>query len=229
MRNVIADQDVSLVVPFMVDGEFVTPDTGSVVYSVRNGQGTLIGALTNVTATVAAGATQTIITIAAAHNSKTLDYETRSVMISFKKNGNTFTLVEAYRINAWINILGLNEFELPDHDIDLIDAYYTLTDALGDTSLADALVSGTTKAKYANRAVAIQAAIAQCTSIPMRAMRSEKSGDTSYDRYPRRDWSMLERDLSSDLEQALDLIITGVKSVPTNFILGTRTDRVTGA
>jgi len=239
MLNFAAGQDVSLVIPFKVDGEYVTPDEDSVSYSVRDAQGVLISALTNVSVTLTPGVTDTSITIPATNNTKTLDFETRSVIVTFKVSGQTHNLTLAYRLSDWVNlfinggtvrgILGLNEFELPDADIDIMAAYASLNDELGDTTLPDALTSGTIKAQAANRAVALKAAIEQCTSIPMRAMRSERSGDTAYDRYPRRDWTSLERDLSAELELEVDKFRVTTKDIPTTFLVGARTDVITGA
>lgn len=238
MLNFTAGQDVSLLVPFKVDGEYITPDAGSVSYSVRNTQGDLIGALTDVSITLGAGVTDTSITIPASYNSKSSDFEIRSVIITFKASGHTHTLVLVYRLSEWANltangdtvrgILGLSEFELPDADINIMEAYASLSSDLGGTTLADALTSGTLKAQAANRAVALKAAVNLCVSIPMRALRSERSGDTAYDRYPRRDWSSLGRDLSSELESEVDTFRVTIKEVQPTFLVGSRTDVITG-
>lgn len=239
MLHFTADEDVTLTIPFIVDGEYVVPDEDSVVYSVRDTTGALIAGLTSVAVTWVANATEAFITIPAVNNAQTVEHEIRSIIVSFTVGGKPHSFRENYRLHPWINttvtpesvraLLGLTSIELPDRDINIPAAYYILGRTMGGTTFADALVSGTYKAELANSAIVVQAALSFVISIPMRAIRSEKAGETAYERYPRRNWDNLTTQLTNELEKLLDGISGTVKAIPSGFVVGTRTDPITGA
>jgi hypothetical protein len=243
MLNFTAGDDVSLVVPFTVDSEYQTPDTGTVTYSVRDNTGTLITGLTNISLYVTSGITETAITVPAINNAISLPTEIRTLICSFKVGSKPYQFVQAYRLNPWLNIamteddvrrqLGLSSTELPDADVDFYGAYYlldaqinTMTQSTG--MLAAALSSGTINAKYANDALVYKAAFDLMPSLPARLLQKEQLGQASYQRYSGFDFGALHDMIADLLEDALTNITGMASTYPSLLTVGTRPDIIKG-
>jgi hypothetical protein len=244
MLNFTVGDNVTIVVPFLIDSEYSTPDTGSVSYSVRDNTGTLISALTNVSVYVAAGLTEFPFQIPGSYNAVSLPTEIRSLIVTYKVGGNPYQFVQAYRLNPWLNItgspddvrrqLGLSSTELPDADVDFYSAYYlldaqinTLTQSTG--MLAAALQSGTINAKYANDALVYKAAFDLMPSLPARLLQKEQMGTTSYQRYSGFDFGALHDMIADLLEDALTNITGMASTFPSLLTVGQRPDILKGS
>lgn len=238
MLRFTAGEDVTLVVPFLADGEYATPDADSVVYSVRDNAGALFPDYTAVPY-AHEGADRAIITLPASINAKTLTTEYRTLIVSYAVEGKPFRAACSYRLDDWLNItvgaaevraqLGLSAEELPDEDIDLPKAYYSLDRDLGDGLLSAALSAGGVEAQFANDAVVYRAVLDLLPSLRLRVLVEEKSSTTSYRRLAEVDFDALTAAFSSMLEDVLTSVAGGESTYAVPFVASTRTDPVTGS
>ncbi|MDR3436430.1 hypothetical protein [Telmatospirillum sp.] len=246
MLNFTASTAVTIVAPFLVDSEYVVPDTGSVTYSVRDNTGTLITALTNRALTPATTATEIAVTIPASDNAVTLSTEIRSLIVSYTVNAQPYQFVSAYRLNPWLSIavtpadvrskLGLSSTELPDADVNFYDTYYVLDDKLSTltatatvvVTMAASLASGTLNAKYANDALIYQAALDLFPSLRARLLHKEGQGTTSYERYSGFDFDGLHDQITDLLEDALTNMTGMTSTYPSMLVVGKRRDIIGG-
>lgn len=239
MINFTAGENVSIVVPFTLDGEYVSPDANSVTYSLRDNAGALISTATDIAATLAAGATETVITLASTLNAKTLLTEKRTLVVKFAVNAHPQTVVVPYRLNDWLNIavtaedvrghIGLTRAELPDDEVDLYNAFYLLEDLMGAGVMSTALASGTILAQFANDALIFKAAHDLIPSMPARVLRKEGSGTTSFERFSHFDFDALHDKIAAFLDEAMARISGQPSTFPSLVVAGNRTDPVTNA
>jgi len=227
---------VTLVFPILVNGEYATPDAGTVTYSLRDNLGALISAQTDVA--LSNVGTDAFVNIDASYNTKVLKTELRTAILKFFVNGYPYQITQAYRIADWLNItaspddvrtlFAFSRTELPDEAIDFYESYLILDNQLGGTVLSDALSSGTIKAKYANDALAYRAAFDLLPSAPLRALRKEAVGTSSYERFSHVDFDDLHDKIVGLLEEAI-LNITGITpTYPTMLVKGNRMDVIGG-
>jgi hypothetical protein len=239
MLSFLADENVTLVVPFLVDDEYVVPDTGSVTYTLRDNLGAGITGQTNKPVAPTAGRTEWPISILAIYNGKALETENRTLTVSFTYNLAPYHWQVSYRLTDWFPhivgpndvraILGVTRYELPDEDLDIAAAYLTINTDLGGSVLYNALVVGGMKSLAANNAITYKAAIDCLPSLPGRVLREESNGTTKTSRFSRWNFKEIEEKLSEKLSLAM-ATITGVdESFPSLMVAGSRTDPVTNA
>jgi hypothetical protein len=234
---------VNIYVEFIVDGEFATPDASSTSYTVYMNDGSAHGTIANVPLSVAAGATGAnvrlvttdIITKDAAKKS-----ERRLLSVAFKVGGRQYTaelpfvLVDAHNLSISPadvrSYLGVNEVQLPDRDIDLVEAYWATEDVVGASNLATALSAGTRVTSWANKAVLYAAALHVIPSLRLRLFKEETQETATLIR-DKVDWQKLTKDTSELFSQAVkNAVPAAVTSVTPNLLLvTTETDPVTGA
>jgi len=229
-----AGENVTLNFDFKVDGEFVVPSSASWVLRLHNGvqDGSAV-ALTGLT-------TSASIQIPALKNALTVGslYENRFVLVSFIHNGRSHTIVQPYKLAAFVPITtvaddvrrltGLVESELPDADIDILGAYFKLFDAYA-TDFSNQLVATTYKNRLANEAIALQAAIDVAISFPLRVPQSVKSEDSQFIRTSKIDWGAMELSLRRQLQENLTAVISVEETTVDVFSVSTQTDPFTGA
>lgn len=229
-----AGENVTLNFDFKVDGQFVVPASAS--YTLRNHLGAAVGSAVNLT-----GLTTTVsIQIEADDNTLTTGalYENRYVLVTFTYNGRSYTLVQPYKITAFVPITatpadvrrltGLTENELPDAEIDVLSAYFQLFDSFS-TDFSSALTATNYKNRQANEAIALQAAIDVASSFPLRAPVSARSEDSQFARIAGLDFAAMELELRRKLQQALTAVISVEETTVEVFSVATPTDPVTGA
>lgn len=229
-----AGENVTLNFDFKVDGEFVVPTSAS--YALRNHLGVQVGNLVTLTDLT----TSASIQILAANNTIATGalYENRYVLVMFSHNGRTHTLVQPYKIAAFVPIAstpadvrrltGLTENELPDAEIDIMSAYFQLFDSFG-TDFSSHLTATTFKNRQANEAIALQAAIDVASSFPLRVPVSARSEDSQFARIAGLDFAAMELELRRKLQQALTAVISVEETTVEVFSVATPTDPVTGA
>ena len=238
MVDFVSGSDVTLSIPFLVNGEFATPDAGSVTFSVRDNSGTLLITNQAYTPTNNVG----LITVPAVYNTKTLTTENRAVIVNYSVASQLYQMVQRYRLTDWFNFtcgpddvraqLGVSSTELPDADIGIVDGYFSLKDDLNtnyQTNLDAALTAGGLMTSYANIAVVCQTCHDLFGSLRLRALNKEQSGTTSYQRFASINWDRVEDDVSARMEQAIQFITGVTASFPPIFVGGSRTDPITNA
>jgi len=232
-----ADEDVSLFVPLIVGGEYVTPDVGTASYRVRGNAGTLISGPTPITTD--ANTTAVTITVPGAANAITKAVENRFVVLDFQVGGAPHRIERNYKLTAWAPVtasfaevrakLGVTEFELPDQDIDLLSSYLFIKDELG-TVFTDALTDGSTSSLIANDLVAIRTALAALPSLQLRVMQSEKSDVVQMSRPTKIDYPALHRHLTDLYAAGVSKLTSVAETTLTLFTVATRSpDPFTGA
>lgn len=234
---VLDDEAAVVAFDLLVDGEFVSPDSDEVTYSVRNAAGTVVQ---NGTLSLGAEDTKAIVTVLGTNNAKATDYDYRYVRISFLYDSNSYTIEKSYRIIDWVplavsasdvrNFIGLGEDELPDHEIDLVDAYVKVSDENSeDFTLSTILAAGDRKSYYANAAIRYRAAIEIFNTLYLRIHQSEQTDNIVVKRFSKLDIPALRRTAEKLYGQAVTAVAEGTQTEVTTFLVATPVDAVTGA
>jgi hypothetical protein len=231
-KTYIADRDVTLSLPFLVDSpngyDYVVPTTATA--TVRDHSGVAIPGYVDID--LAPTSTQATITVLAADNNKTRTIERRVIEYTF--DGHSREL--AYYLIDWVSIdvtpddvrrlLGVNVSELPDTDIDIYGAYQALATQLGGITVMDAALD--TDLLRANRAIALFEALRQIPALQLKAAKTVTSGQDGFTRFDV-DWEALQRALKGALA-AETSVITPTAVPATLFTTAGRTyDPFTGA
>lgn len=209
-RYEVAGEDATCVLPFIVEGpngpDYVVPDASSVTWNVRDHLGATM--LPSWAALVTGpNDTQVVVTIVAALNTKTRQFERRQIEYRWTTAGVPYKRTASYMLSDRVLMdatpdqvrerLGVSRAELADHEIDLIAAYHILAETLGGTVLKDMLDAGTLSTLKANRAIVLQAALFALPSLRLKAAQAEKSGAESFTRFDI-DWDALEKALKNE-------------------------------
>ena len=120
--------------------------------------------------------------------------------------------------------------ELEDHEVDLYQAYYELQTWV--PSLSTLLQAGTVTSLRANDAIAIMAAILLATSLVARYAQRTVSADSELTRATKFDPKELVAELEAKLDDLINQLTASDPTLvtnPTRFLVGTRTDPITGA
>lgn len=233
-RYEVVGEDVVCVLPFLVEGpngpDYVVPDANSVTWNLRDHLGATMLASW---ATLLTGPddTQAVVSVVAALNTKTRQFERRQVEYRWAVNGIPHRRTVAYLLCDRINMdatpeqvrerLGVSRSELADREIDLIAAYHLLAESLGGTKLKDMLDLGTLDTIKANRAIVLQAALFALPSLRLKAAQAEKSGAESFTRF-NVDWDALEKALKTESAAAAGTLAGSGGSAL--FVLSSRPD-----
>lgn len=177
------------------------------------------------------------LTLDAAHNGITADWENRYVLITYIVNAQTYEKSFPYQLGGFIpltataegvrSLIGLDQQELPDRDIDLIGAYHDLLDEYG-TSVSDAVVATGTKNRDINRAVTAKAALGIVESIEMRTRIQIRTENTTVVRSERIDFEKLANAIRGRLRSAMDEVTDNLSTTAALFVVSSPTDIVTG-
>lgn len=239
MLTFVQGEAVTITVPFARDGEPFLADAGSVSWSLRDQNGILMSGYLDQDP-VEATDTFAIITVPSLANAVAVDriFEKRFVVVRGTRDAVPFQAQVAYRLAPWLNhtvtadavraFIGTDAGELPDAEIDLVAAYFTL--AAGLPSLADALASGTRSEQVANDALKGQAVLDVLPGLRQRMSKREEDGTMKVERFEI-DFDKLAAD-ATHLVAAAGVVIglfDDTLTAPVLFILGSpTTDPVTG-
>jgi hypothetical protein len=232
---------IAVIVPFdiLVDGNFVSPDVGTVTYTLRDNTALPVSGQTTVPVTTTVNQTSVTISITSSYNSKTLTTENRWVDLNFQVAGKAYTLTYAYTLVDYLPIrateadvralIGCSYSELPDSDIDLITAFYDLADQTTVASLTAALTGGGRTSMVANRSIAAKAAMLILPSLQLRVNLLEKSDGSSFSRFTKMDWEKLEASLSAISSEIIGVTSPSSSASAVFLFTNLPTDPVTGA
>lgn len=228
-----ADEDVTLSIDYVVDGEFVIPTAAWAV--VRDHLGVVIPGLEAVN--LATSSTTASLTILAANNAVAsgMDFSNRYISVFFNHGGAQYRRELSYRLHPFVPMtvthddvrreLGLGTDELPDRDINIYGAYLALKDEYG---IDTALLAGDLTNQAANQAIAVKAAIELTWSLPFRAAVKMKSEDAAIDRMSEFDPMALRIQLGQRLAGFLDIVDGTTNTGTVSLVLSTPTDVITG-
>ena len=122
--------------------------------------------------------------------------------------------------------LGLDRSELPDEEIDVVQAYFTLV-SLHGSNFTDAFGGTGIRTLSANKAIVLQAAIDVVDSLPLRAFSMMRSEDAEMQRFAGIDFELLANTLKSRLTAELQVAKNTSAAELTIFDLTTPTDVIT--
>jgi hypothetical protein len=239
MSYQLPNTDVPLFIEFRSDGEFVIPDANTVRWTVRESSGVPVSGYNNVSVP-GITTTQTTLTVLAASNVLPGGAEvlTRFVEVNFTLIGVPQVMRFDYKLHTWIPmtvvpadvraVYGVREKELPDSDIDLLQAYLDLKGKY--PTFGTFLTDTTGLAGYANRALALKAALNVLPSMPVRTMKEESLSNAGQIRATI-DWEALGLKLQAQLDDLLEttLEVTSEYTVAPVFLLTNPTDVITNA
>lgn len=237
MLDFLAGAAVTITVPFARDGEPFVPSAGAASWTLRGQDGVVLttGALTGIADTSA----QVVIDAAQATITGGRIFEKRTLLVSAEHEGQPYRWAATYRIHAWLNLtadagavrsfIGCDESELPDGDIDLLGAYLKVVGKAGQAAVTTALASGTLLEAQANTAVTAQAVLDVLPGLAQRLAKRETDGNRNIERF---ELDVVSMDLKARtaLKDALEAVavVDDTTTVPTIFVVATRTDPVTG-
>lgn len=237
MLNALTGEGVSIVFDIIEDGVFVSPDVGSVTYTVRDNSGQGIIGHTSQPVTTVEGQTTVMLTLPGGINTKSKTFELRTVELTYTVGGRNGKTRQSYRVHDWMPysvsqsdvraFVGLSEAELPDHEVDLVVAYLTLKEDLAD--LDDHLTSGDLSAIRANRAIVCTAVLSLAHTIQLRAMHSQSSETARVARYTNIDWNRVTHQASSELSELNKVLTNSLEASVPLLTISTGIDPITGA
>ncbi len=236
-----ADVDAVVAVEFLVGGEYVIPDAGTLSATVRGNSGDFLPGFNPLSLQNVSG-TMTTFVIPASNNSIMGPLETRWVSVSFKVKGFPQVIDQSYRLTPFLpiqktfddvrNLVGATYTELPDNSIDLIEAYFKLSFDIG-SAFAPALLMANRASICANNLIALQAAITALPSLQTRMLKGEISHGEEWQR-SKVDFVQLLADLRNAFNMelsALNNVLSGVTastSISPIFIVTSPVDPITG-
>jgi hypothetical protein len=239
MQHVFAGQATSILIDFIVDDEFVMPDVGTVNYTVRDNTGNPVVGHISVAVVTTTETTTISVVIPAEVNTNALEFENRFMTVEFQVGGQSYQIQKIYRVINWINIsaqrhqvrehLGISPQELPENEVDLIEAYYDVKEDLGSTDLDTILTAGSRLTFYANWMIIYKAALKALPSLQLRVLQSEKTDTLQRARLAKIDLDKLGRDTSAVYSNAKAIVTGVVTENPTLLLVTTEIDPVTGA
>lgn len=233
-------KDYNYKIDFIVDGDFVSPDSASV--TLTNNAGTVVGSIQDTPVTIPSGATSALFTVPGSANTKTLAYELRYLTVTFIYQGKTYQIRDFYAIRDSLRLpityddvralSGLSNAALPDERIDLLLAYSQVQLELPDLNLDNLLATGSAQIPYLQQAVALKAAINSTGVLELMVFQSEQADNTLYKRFATMDFADIGLRLSNLYRFAIAQLSGETIDSAINgpiFVVVTGDDPVTGA
>lgn len=219
----------SLFFAFMREGEFVIPDSGSIKLTIRDNAGAVItgyDALAQADCLVST----LVVVVPAELNTLVGAFETRFVRLDFTSGGEPLFAEKAYRVSSFVpltatpedvrSVFGARAGELPDADIDLREAYFTLLEEY-PTEMAGA-ITGASTSRSANRLTVLRTAWFLLPSMPNRVLK-EDSMNTATQIRDSADWERIGVQIQTEMELMISTLrsaasVAGSNS-PTSILL----------
>ena len=163
----------------------------------------------------------------------------RFLVVGWTSDGGQERLTHPYRVVRWFphtvtpqdvrNELGLNsEYELLDADVDLVAAAEMVEVSV--PNLIAILANADSTTLYANRAVALRAALNLGNSLQLRAAASMSSDTVKFSRFAKVDFGLILKRMLEEYGDILQTLRSAETTVPTIFSLSTpASDPITGA
>lgn len=225
----------SFLVQFRNRGEPAIPDQGSVTYTLRGHDGALLAGHAAVPVETGALAVETVITVPADQNLIAGSLERRSITVNWTFKSAPKETRLSYWLHAWLNFsttpadvrkyIGANESELPDDDIDLVEAYIEVAKMVTVEALVSKLQTDPLQAENALLAYAVLSVI---PSLKSRMAQEQADGVLSFTRPDLRNFDELRVEARSMLDNFV--LNTAGQSLGDTPLLafGTRPDVITG-
>lgn len=236
-----ADKDLSLGIDFMVNGDFVVPEIGSVKATLRTQTGAIRPEWDAVVQTTTAETTSLAILIPAVDNAiiGTMP-EARHLQVDFIYNNQQYSIKKSYYLIEWLGITatakdvrdyyGLTTREVSDEDVSFERLYFTLAKETGLVDLAE-LFSNAATHMDANRLLVMMAVYEMIPSLQLRLRQSERSDQVQYLRLFRLDFDRITKDVAGEiasLRTALGLSSGDTELAKSLLLLSQPTDAITG-
>lgn len=239
----LAGQDHTVVIEYIVGGQPVVPDAGTVSFKAWDHAADLVK---DESYTPDPGVPPTQLEVLLDSTFNTIDsaavFEARYVRVDFEWNSKPYFTLKNYRLHRMIpmivtaenvrSLIGADIEEIRDEEIDLVGAYFALSSSTS-FSINSALLSPTLLNIAANEAIALLAALNFLPSLQTRLLKLEKSEASGYERSTI-DFEQLKADLTAKYNARIAEVTTGTggtaltAEVPTLFIVTKQTDPVTG-
>ena len=213
-----------------VDGDFAVADPGTLRLLLRDNVGTVITGYDRVA--LDDPTTQLVSVTIPAEVNVIADvlFETRYATFEYQVNGRHLSHKIIYRLNNFIplqalpedvrGLLGAEEKELPDADIDLLESYLLLLAEHGDDFNEIVL--------HANWSVVLHAAIRVLPGLPAKMLQTEQFNNAESQRM-KVNFSSLRNTLERQLEESLQATLGApALPLPSLLVVSTPTDPVTG-
>lgn len=239
MLNILTGTNATLSVAFMFQGDYEIPDANSVTYTLRDNLGNAVPGYVDLPLTPAAGATSVSIVIPGSENTNAKTFELRTVVVSYTVNGAGRAIPFTYRVINFVQmtatpddvrrLLSVAANELPDSDIDLIEAYFLVANEVTPSVLTTALSAGDITTIAANKALAARAALEVIPTLQLRILQVEQSATDVAKRYSGVDFQAV-RDYVASVYAQNKATFTGITTVTYEMaVMVTPLDAVTGA
>lgn len=207
----IAGKALSLYVEFKQGGEFVIPDVGSLKLTLRGNDGVVLVGYDASALADTLLSTLVVVVPSDVNVVTTPPVETRFMRLDFTAGGQPLFIEQSYNLSPFLPLIatpsdvrarfGARVAELPDSDIDLIGAYFTLLEDY-HSAMSNALVQTTTR-RLANTAVILKTALLLGGSMPGRMLKEEALNNASNLRGVI-DWEALQRKNEAELAITLN-------------------------
>jgi hypothetical protein len=235
----ISGAPYTLTVEYFQGGEYVVPDEGSVSYTLYDNSGAAIVAQTDVAVATDNTSQQSQITISGTYHTIAggKSFEQRTLRVKYKRDGKDYTTEQWYYVTGNLNLrvrpqevlllLGIREGEALLEEVDLVQAYFKVSSALGSTVFGTALSSGGITQIKVNEAVKITAALDLAAVIELKAFR-KFGNELNYSRFEKIDFAGIRATLKSNLADALSAATNVVSTAPSLFTVTQPVDPLTG-
>lgn len=234
----VSGQGNTVLVEFKKDGEFVIPDPGSIKLTIRSNSGLVVGGYDK-QAQVGVLSSTWLLAVPGAVNITNEEREARYIIVDFTSGNYPCSFRVSYRLTAFLPIqvlpqdvrtlLGLREEELKDFEVEIYDAYFALLRS--NPALGANLVTGNDATMYANKAIALKAALLVMPSVPLRAAKQDSLNNATLLRATI-DYGKLQAELEGQLSDALANMgsVTAISYAATPLLLlTTPVDPITNA
>lgn len=239
MLAYLKDQAAPLLIRFMESGEPFIPDVGSVTWSLRGHAGTLVPGYVDTPLSTGVTDVEKVLTVPALQNTITGTnfFEKRSVIVSALRAGRPWSSVVHYQVIPWLlhtvtpqsarALIGLDQYDLDDSEIDIFGAYLFMRNRLTDTVIVAALSAGTQVEARANRAIGAKAILDALPALSNRILKSKTDGTIKAERF-KFDIELMRRTLQGYVDDAVFDALGDNGASTLAYSFGTPTDVITG-
>ena len=185
--NLTAGEAATVTVPLTLHGEPFVPDSNQIHWALRGHVGSSV-----VASTLLTGVTNSFANIALSAPNLPLGSEARelrTLIVTGTVGGVVFSIRKSFHISGFLNysvteqdvrtFIGITESELPDTEIDLVEAYFDLSDQVD----IDAFVGTEAQQRLANKALVAQTVINLLPGLPQLLSKKDEDGTSAVERF----------------------------------------------
>lgn len=236
--DVFAGTPTALTIPYIIGTQPVSPDAGSVTYTIKDQLGTPMVGLADIAYAGTGFEMKILVPSTANQISGSRRFERRTVVVNFKVGGEEMQISSTYRIvpeptytvtptdvRAFI---GIEDHEMPDEDIDLLSAYLVVEKEITADVLTTALSAGTTDEIAANTLIRMRAVLDVLPSAKQRMAQSETNGVKQFSRVDLKELDKLKIEAERRYQEAVDELVVQTEVNVSIFLTTAGTDAITG-